>query len=216
MDNFAFTHISSLRQRISNWQNRHPYQFSAIISTVIMLFILFYAPPIEITEEDIVPVDSIVFLDFEELKVNVAKRVAKREISSTASDSASFRDDVERAQGTSDDPNAVDLAFLPNVVPPRPIGKLKKFYPQIAREKGVEATIHVELLIASNGKVKAVTILSIRLSKTLPADEYSLIAKAFARDAVKMLQEARFSPPVVQGKNVPVKFEMPLRFRLED
>ncbi len=123
---------------------------------------------------------------------------------------------MERAYGASDDPNAVDLAFQPNVVPPRPIGKLKKYYPQAAREKGVEAVINVELLIASNGRVKAVRVLGIRLSKALPPETHSEMAKAFARDAIKILQVVRFSPPVVQGKNVPVKFEMPLRFRLED
>ncbi len=202
--------------RLSEWQKRHPYRFSAIIATAIMTFILFYAPPVEMTEEDLTPADNIVFVDFDQLQVQTARRVVRREVSTTTGDADAATSDVERAQGSSDDPNAVDLAFQPNVVPPRPVGKLKKFYPAVAREKGIEATINVELLIASNGKVKAVRVLAIRLSKTLPPDVHTDMAKAFARDAIKILQEARFTPPVIQGRNVPVKFEMPLRFRLEE
>lgn len=209
-------HRQTVMGRVLEWQKRHPYLSSAILSTIIMAFILFYAPPIEITEEDLSPADNIIFVDFDQLQVNTARRVVRREVSTTAGDADPSSSDVERAQGASDDPNAVDLAFQPNVVPPRPIGRLKKTYPQVAREKGIEATINVELLIASNGKVKAVRVLGIRLSKALPADVHTEIAKAFARDAIKILQEARFTPPVVQGRNVPVKFEMPLRFRLED
>ncbi len=216
MSEGIIVHRRTLSQRLMEWQKRHPYQFSAIIATGIMAFILFYAPPIEITEEDLTPADNIIFVDFDQLQVHTARRVVRRELSTTSGDADPSSSDVERAQGSSDDPNAVDLAFQPNVVPPRPIGKLKKFYPQAAREKGIEATINVELLIASNGKVKAVRVLGIRLSKTLPPDVHAEIAKAFARDAVKILQEARFTPPIVQGKNIPVKFEMPLRFRLED
>ncbi len=210
------THKPTVYGKVMEWQKRHPYLFSAIISTIFMIFILFYVPPIEITEEDLTPADNIIFLDFDQLQVHTARRVVRREVSTTAGDTGPASSDVERAQGSSDDPNAVDLAFQPNVVPPRPVGKLKKYYPQIAREKGIEATINVELLIASNGKVKAVRVLAIRLSKTLPSDAHTAIAKAFARDAIKILQNARFTPPVVQGRNVPVKFEMPLRFRLED
>lgn len=216
MNATAIMHKPTLYAKIMEWQKRHPYLFSAIIATALMAFILFYAPPIEITEEDLTPADNIIFVDFDQLQVHTARRVVRREVSTTAGDADPSSSDVERAQGASDDPNAVDLAFQPNVVPPRPVGKLKKFYPPAAREKGIEATINVELLIASNGKVKAVRVLGIRLSKTLPPDAHTEIAKAFARDAIKILQEARFTPPVVQGKNVPVKFEMPLRFRLED
>lgn len=201
---------------IVSWQNKHPYHFSALISIFIISLILFYTPSVQIKEEEISSVETIVFVDFDELKVNAIKRVAKKEILPVVGEPEKSISDVERAYGDLDDANAVDFAFYPNIVPPRPVSALKKFYPRIVCEKGIEATVYVEILIAANGKVKSVTVVAVRLSKNLPPDEYAFIEKEFARDAVKILQNARFTPPLIQGKNVPVKFEMPLYFRLEN
>ncbi|MBN1533149.1 MAG: energy transducer TonB [Spirochaetes bacterium] len=212
----AFERHPEVLKKIAQWQEQHPYRFAFIIAMVMFCYILFYSPPLELTEEDITPTDDIVFLDIDKIQSQLARRVTRRDVSPTEGEIDPNKSDVDRAYGMTDDPNAVDLAFQPNVVPPRPIGRLMKLYPRIAREKGIEAMINVELLIASNGRVKAVRILGIRLSKALPPDIHTAIAKSFARDSITILQNVRFSPPVVQGKNVPVKFEMPLRFRLED
>ncbi len=198
------------------WQEKHPYLFANIIAVMITAYIMFSMLAVEVTEEDLTPSDNIEFIDIDQIRTEAPRRVVRREYSTTTGAVDPTHADVDRAQGTSDDANAVDLTFHPNVVPPRPIGRLKKKYPKIARENGIEALLNVEMLIASNGRVKSVRILAIRLSKTLPAEMHTDVAKSFARDAVEILKDVRFSPPVVQGKQVPVKFEMPLRFRLDD
>ncbi len=202
----------TIYNRIRELDNDHPYIFSSIISALIMLYALFYTTALEIVEEDILPTDKIEFIDID---VDVRpQRFAKKRISTDEGEVTANSDLVERAVGMSEDENPVDLAFYPNIAPPRPIGRLKKYYPKIARQKEIEATINVELLITSNGKVKNVHILGIVLSKVLPADIHSGIAKAFAKDTIKILESVRFTPPIVNGKRVAVKMEMPLRFRL--
>jgi len=63
--------------------------------------------------------------------------------------------------------------------------------------------------------VRNVSVLGIRLSKALPPEIHAKVAKEFARDAKIILMSAQFSPPVVNGKRVPIKMEMPIKFRLE-
>jgi len=212
----AFEKHIEITKRVMEWEKRHPYLFSFIASLFVTAFILFYAPPLEVSEEDLLPSDNIQFLDIDRIQAQAARRISRPELSTDSGEVDPTRSDVERAEGTSDDPNAVDLAFQPNVVPPRMVGRLKKEYPLSAREKAVEATVRVQLLIASNGRVKSVLPLNITLSKQLPPEIQANLSRAFARSAIKMLQESRYSPPIVNGKNVPVKYETTLRFRLED
>ena len=212
----AFERHLEITKKVMAWEKRHPYLFSFIASLVIVSFMLFFSPPLEMSEEDLMPSDNIQFLDIDRIQAQAARRVTRTEVSTTAGETDQSRSDVERAQGTSDDPNAVDLAFQPNVVPPRLVGRLRKESPLIAREKAIEATVRVQLLIASSGKVKSVLPLNISLSKQLPPELQANMSKAFARTAIKMLMDIRYSPPIVNGKNVPVKYETTLRFRLED
>ncbi|HSV97739.1 MAG TPA: energy transducer TonB [Spirochaetota bacterium] len=195
------------------WESRHPYGFSFLVSALFMGFLLFSGESLEINSEDLIPMENIQFIDME--TVQAPRRIVKKDLSIDKSDTAEDSADAERAVGVSDDPNAVDLAFFPNIAPPRPVGKLEKRYPKIASEMNVEAVINVELLISSNGKVRNVSILGIRLSKALPSEIHAKIAKEFARDAKIILMGAQFSPPVVNGKRVPIRMEMPLKFRLE-
>ena len=195
------------------WQGLHPYEFSFLLSALFMAYLLFSSESLDINREDLSSMENIQFIDME--TVQSPRRIVKKDVSLDKTDSADQSADVERAMGVNDDANAVDLAFFPNIAPPRPIGRLEKRYPKIASELNVEAVINVEILISSTGKVRNVSVLGIRLSKALPPEIHAKVAKEFARDAKIILMSAQFSPPVVNGKRVPIKMEMPLKFRLE-
>jgi outer membrane biosynthesis protein TonB len=197
---------------LKRFDREHPYIFSFVLSCFITAFIIFYSPQFDDTSENIVPYDNIQFIDIDTSEAQ--KRVVRKELSADTTDT-SEPSDVERAVGVSDDPNAVDLSFYPNIAAPKPIGRFKKLYPKSAKDMNLEAQINVELLISPSGKVLSVNILGIRLSKALPPELHSVIAKDFARDARAILMAARFTPPVVDGKNVPIRMPLPLKFRLE-
>ena len=104
----------------------------------------------------------------------------------------------------------------PNVIPPKPVGKLKILYPKSAKDVKVEATVATEITIDINGKVTSVRILGVKLSKTVSLEMQKLLKNDFASDAKKILLGAQFSPPIVNGKRSPIKMELPLKFKLED
>lgn len=188
--------------------DRNPYLYSFLLSVFFISFFLFYSPSLDI-EEDISPTEKLTIVDID--TIEAPKRIVKKTIS-TEEGEVSETETTERAKGTSDLSNAVDLSFYPNIAPPKPIGRLKKIYPKSAREMSIEATLYVEIFIAPSGKVINVHIRGARLNKDLPPDVYGKIVADFTRAARKTLIGARFTPPVVQGKKVPVKMEMPLRF----
>jgi hypothetical protein len=201
-----------IRELSLRWEE-HPYLCSFLISVVFLLWVLFFTPSFESTEEYNSITDTIQFIDIQQIETRAPRRMMKRSISDDGEFSAD--DLVERASGLSDDANAVDLAYYPSIAPPRPIGRLKKIYPAMARQMDVEAIMNVELLIAAGGRVKRVTVLGVKLSKEFPAEIKGKLSKLFARDAIRILRGAQFTPPVINGKRVPVKMEMPLRFRLD-
>ncbi len=202
-----------MKDIVKNWEMEHPYIFSFILSSMFTVFVLFYTPSITFDEESIEQSDRIHFINIEE--VYVPQRVTKKEITENSDQSTDYSN-VERAVGTADENTAVDLAFMPNIAPPHPVGKLKKRYPEEARQMDVEATVNVQLLISENGRVKKVNVLGIRLSKPLPPEKQNELTKKFTRETVLILNGAAFTPPIINGKKVSVKYEMPLRFRLED
>jgi len=204
----------STLDKLGEFDSEHPYILSSLLSILIVTFLIFYASPFELTEEDFTPPDRIEFIDIDSIENRAVKRSVKKDYSTEEGDVSTSN--IERATGTSEDPNAVDLAFHPNIARPKPIGSIKKRYPKIAREKNVEAMVNVEILIASSGRVKNVHILRIKLLKEFPPDLHSKIAKAFAKDAIKTLTSVRFTPPIVNGKMTAIKMEMNLRFRMED
>ena len=193
-------------------EKRHPYLTSFFISFFLVTLILFYSPSLKVTT-DLDQNENIQIINID--KVSSPKRVVKKKISKV-SDKVIPQENVSRAVGSSVEEQAVDLAFYPNVTAPKPVGRLRKLYPKIAKEKNIEALINLALLISVEGKVLKVEILDIRLSKNLPAEIYEKISQAFSRDAVKILQGAQFTPAIVDGQKVPIKMELPLKFRLED
>lgn len=192
-------------------EEKYAYLVSLGFSLLMAGFILFYTPSVELVENTQTESQiHIINLD----KISAPRRKVKKAISTENGDPTT-EETVDRAQGTSLSENAVDLAFYPNIVPPKPLGKLKRIYPKIAKEKSVEAVLNTVLLISAEGKVTSVNVVAVRLSKSLPPDVYGIISAAFSRDAVKILLGAQFSPPVVEGKRVPIKMEIPLRFKLD-
>jgi len=71
-------------------------------------------------------------------------------------------------------------------------------------------------LISSEGQVLKVEVLDARLSKTLPQENQEKIIQAFREAAHKILQGAWFTPAIIEGKKVPIKMELPLKFRLDE
>lgn len=203
--------IPSALQWIVQFQQNHPYIFSFILSTLIAAFTLFFTAPIYVADMPEVS-DTLEFINIETVTAQ-SKRIATKDISTTTGQPVASATD--RAVGLSDESEVYDISFNPNIVPPRPIGGLKKIYPQSAREKNVEANVNVEIVIAPDGKVTGVQVLSIRLSKDLPPEQYSALSKEFSKAAYSILTQTRFTPPVINGQRVAIKMELPMQFKLE-
>jgi hypothetical protein len=195
-----------------DWQQKHPYLFAFIVSAVVLTYTLFRTPSLKILNEDMRPIENIQFINIDEIKAQ--KRVVKKEFSAEQSDVVEDSKNVERATGTSDDADAVDLAFHPNIAQPRLIGGFKKNHPKIAKELDVEASVNVALLIAANGKVKDVKILRIALSKDLPQEVHKKIKDSFYTLVLKDMKNARYIPTIIDGKSVPVKVDDIVYYRL--
>lgn len=74
-------------------------------------------------------------------------------------------------------------------------------YPPEAREKGVEGTVQLELLIDERGKVRKIRVLS-------------KVGHGFEKAAVTAAIKSLFEPGRMNGRAVPVKIKVPYRFVL--
>lgn len=196
---------------IGDIEENHPYLFPLILSLTAAFITLFYTAPIYVSDMKYSD-DVLQFVNLEMMESPA--RIVKKDISSVSGEPSELSPD--KAVGTSDLEGPVDISFFPNVAVPKPVGKLKKIYPKSAREQNIDATVNVELLIAPDGKVQKVNILGIRISKALPADLNKKISGDFASAAMQILLGAQFSPPIVNGKRVPIKMELPLNFRMDE
>lgn len=196
---------------IKNFDERHPYATSSIIASAIVLLALFYTPSIH-TLDDFKPPAKLDIVNID--TIQAPKRVVKKEVSTEEGD-VNESSQVERAKGTSDASDAIDLSFYPNIAPPKPIGRLMKIYPKNAKQQNIEATLFVAIVIDRNGKVNKVNIIGTRLNKDLPPEAHSQVSREFARAAIQILSRARFTPTIYNGKKVPIKMELPLKFRLD-
>ncbi len=102
----------------------------------------------------------------------------------------------------------------PGFVLPRPAVKLANKYPGLAKELEAEAVVIVSLVVLPNGKVDSVSVDSVKLNKSFPPDVRDKLHKAFAKESTSILLGAQFTPPVIMGKNIPVRMNFPLRFKL--
>jgi protein TonB len=81
------------------------------------------------------------------------------------------------------------------------IGK-KVRYPRIAKEMGIQGVVYVGFIVDAEGKVIEPKILK-SLAKPLDEEALRVITK-----------EVQFTPGYYQGKAVPVRMVLPIRFRI--
>jgi len=81
------------------------------------------------------------------------------------------------------------------------IGK-KVQYPRIAKEMGIQGVVYVGFIVDTEGKVIEPKILK-SLAKPLDEEALRVITK-----------EVQFTPGYHQGKAVPVRMVLPIRFRI--
>ena len=81
------------------------------------------------------------------------------------------------------------------------IGKKVK-YPRIAREMGIQGVVYVGFIVDPEGKVIEPKILK-------------SVAKPLDEEALRVItKEVKFTPGYLQGKAVPVRMVLPIRFRI--
>ena len=81
------------------------------------------------------------------------------------------------------------------------IGKKVK-YPRIAREMGIQGVVYVGYIVDPEGKVIEPKILK-------------SVAKPLDEEALRVItKEVKFTPGYYQGKAVPVRMVLPIRFRI--
>lgn len=122
---------------------------------------------------------------------------------------------AESSQDISDMENATDLSFHPNATSPHMMGSMKQYYPELARQLNVEAAVYVSIVINRTGKVIRVKVSGVTLSQKLPADREADLKKQFAAAITRSLKEVRFSPPFIDGKNIPIEMDQVVRYTLK-
>ena len=194
------------------WQQQHPYRFSFVIALILLVWILLYTASVDVADDNYAAVQDIQFVDLD--RIQSVRRVARKEID--LSDNADESNaDVDRAVGTDDNADPVDIQFVKSYVTPR-VTRIKKFYPAYARKNNIEADVFVQITIMSNGRVKNVNILRVRIKKELPKELKEKLRREFIRSAQKSLLSAQFSQPIVEGKIRPMIMVQPYNFRLEE
>ncbi|MDH4262949.1 MAG: energy transducer TonB [Spirochaetia bacterium] len=121
---------------------------------------------------------------------------------------------TESAEDAADIANAEDLSFHPNATSPKMMGSMKQYYPDLARQMNIEATVYVAVIINKSGKVIKVKVSGVVLSKKLPSDVESDLKQKFAAAITRSLKEVRFSPPFIDGKNIPIELEQAVTYTL--
>lgn len=133
------------------------------------------------------------------------------------SQSASSSEEIDPNQViASIEATAVDMSFVKGVNGPKIIGGLKRDYPKIAEKNQIEAVVLLEIIINVDGRVVKTNVIGVQIKKSLPAELKRQVKQAFARSADKMMKKARFTTPKINGREVPIKLEIPLDFFLEN
>jgi len=187
------------------------------LSVVAIYFIATYEPPYENIDFDM----SSDFTGFGQKKKRAVKKVSIVDLEKKEIVQAPTEEVVEDTSDSSNDSesdseidSAEDLAFNPDAIAPRPIGGLRKIYPEAARQREIEAVAYVSVVISRDGKVLKVTVLGVRLSKQESAEIDKQLKGEFANAAKEILSSARFTPAIIKGNRTPIAMEMPLNFTL--
>ena len=81
------------------------------------------------------------------------------------------------------------------------VGKKIK-YPNIAKQRGMQGVVYIGFIVNSEGKVEDPKILK-------------SVAKILDEEAIRVIEkEIEFEPGYQEGKAVPVRFVLPIKFKL--
>jgi protein TonB len=87
--------------------------------------------------------------------------------------------------------------------PPRPLARLKPFYPPQAKIRKIEGLVVVEFVVATDGTVRDVNVVS-----SQPGDVFTSAAR-------RAIQKWRFSPGTKAGKVVAARVRQKVEFKLD-
>ena len=91
-----------------------------------------------------------------------------------------------------------------NIRPPRKISSPNPVYPQSMKDAGIEGAVPLEAVIAGDGSVQSVRVLTAEVHPDL------------ATAAVDAVRQWKFEPTLLNGKPVPIKMKVTIDFRLKD
>jgi TonB family protein len=91
-----------------------------------------------------------------------------------------------------------------NIRPPRKITHVNPVYPQSMKDAGIEGAVPLEAVIAGDGSVQTVRVLTAGVHPDL------------AIAAVDAVRQWKFEPTLLNGKPVPIKMKVTIEFRLKD
>ncbi len=90
-----------------------------------------------------------------------------------------------------------------NIRPPRKISSPNPVYPQSMKDAGIEGAVPLEAVIAGDGSVQTVRVLTAGVHPDL------------AIAAVDAVRQWKFEPTLLNGKPVPIKMKVTIEFRLK-
>ena len=123
------------------------------------------------------------------------------EIASPVGEGTGIKVRDEEIQITDD--NAPPPAFVPFEKEPVLIRKVDPVYPKLAREAELEGTVHVNVWVDKQGKVRDVKILK-------------STSEIFNQPVIDAVKQWQFSPAMMKNGPVAVWVAVPFRFSLED
>ena len=104
------------------------------------------------------------------------------------------------------DPEPVEeieyVTKMPRLISKPNEATLKKYYPEKAREEGLEQDVRLEILVSTNGKVIKVKVLD-------------RVDKDFEKAARKLIKKFKFRPAQKNNKSVAVWIQWTYKFRLD-
>ena len=101
-------------------------------------------------------------------------------------------------------PGGPPLKVGGNIRPPRKISSPNPVYPQSMKDAGIEGAVPLEAVIAGDGSVQTVRVLTAGVHPDL------------AIAAVDAVRQWKFEPTLLNGKPVPIKMKVTIEFRLKD
>ncbi len=162
------------------------------------------APSLSVAQQSVKPTVGIP-VPVPDAEVNPEQTFATQEdmsaIATPVGDGTGIKVTDEEIQITDDD--APPPAFVPFEKEPVVIRKVDPVYPKLAREAELEGTVHVNIWVDKQGKVRDVKVLK-------------ATSEIFVQPVIDAVKQWQFSPAMMKNGPVPVWVAVPFRFSLED